>query len=70
MQDLQVELSLSLFNRIEAYLESKRPDPEAAAILQALEDAEVERNTKALRERFILSETSPTYRNDPQKTAI
>jgi hypothetical protein len=61
---MHVEIDIQLFDRIEAYLESKLPDPEAAAILQALEAAEVERTTRALKERFIISEPSPNYEND------
>jgi hypothetical protein len=51
-----VEIDATLFDRIERYLESQLPDPEAAAILQALEDAEIERTARALRERFVISE--------------
>ena len=58
---INVEINIQLFDRIERYLESQLPDPEAAAILQDLEAAEVERTAKALRERFIISEPAPNY---------
>ncbi|NJP12682.1 MAG: hypothetical protein HC866_27130 [Leptolyngbyaceae cyanobacterium RU_5_1] len=58
---LNVEIAADLVARIEHYLESKLPDPEAAAILQQLEDSEIERTAKALRERYIISEPSPNY---------
>ncbi|MBD2057787.1 hypothetical protein H6F88_17470 [Oculatella sp. FACHB-28] len=40
------------------------PDPEAAAILQVLEDAEIERTARALRERYVISEPSPGWGGD------
>lgn len=53
---MKVEIDSDLFDRIEHFLESQLPNPEAAAILQELEDAEIERTARALRERFIISE--------------
>ena len=61
---MKVEIDADLFDRIERYLESKLPDPEAAAIPQALEDAEIERTARALRERYVISEPSPEWGGD------
>ena len=58
---MRVELDATLFDRIEQFLESLLPNPEAAAILQALDDAEIERNARALRERFVISEPTSGY---------
>jgi hypothetical protein len=58
---MKVEIDSALFDRIERFLESQLPDGEAAAILQALEDAEIERTAKALQQRYIISEPAPNY---------
>ncbi|MGB3493895.1 MAG: hypothetical protein WBA57_14290 [Elainellaceae cyanobacterium] len=46
---MTVEIDSTLFDRIERYLEAQLPDGEAAAILQALEDAEIIRTAQAYR---------------------
>jgi hypothetical protein len=58
---MRVELDAELFDRIEQFLESLLPNPEAAAILQALEATEIERTARALRERFVISEPPTIY---------
>lgn len=46
---MSVEIDGALFDQIERYLEAQLPDGEAAAILQALEDAELARTAQAYR---------------------
>ncbi|MBD2462299.1 hypothetical protein H6G89_14720 [Oscillatoria sp. FACHB-1407] len=53
---LTVEIDIILFNCIERFLESQLPNPEAAVILQALEDVAIKHTAKALRERITISE--------------
>lgn len=59
---MKVEIDSALFDRIERYLEAQLPDGEAAAILQALEDAEILRTAEAYR---LDSSEFGTYRVEP-----